>query len=101
MIVALRANGTAITVDAIGGRDQAGVSLSCIEKVASEGDQLSRYGRMATGEKALIRPHDHLPSWWLIRRGGGVLPLRRGPRVGYDRVIDGYLTEPRGREVAS
>mgnify|MGYP007096709723 CR=1 FL=1 len=101
MAVALLATGATIAVNTIGGGDRAGLSLSCIEQVASKGDELSCYGRMATGEKALIRPHDHLPRWRLMRRGGGVLPLRGGPRVGYDRVIDVYLTEPRGRKVAS
>ncbi|MDE0830479.1 MAG: hypothetical protein OSB03_14875 [Vicinamibacterales bacterium] len=41
---ALRSTGATIAFDAIGGGDLAGILLSCMEKVASEGDQFSRYG---------------------------------------------------------
>jgi NADPH:quinone reductase len=41
---ALRATGATIAFDAIGGGDLASVILSRMEKVASEGDQFSRYG---------------------------------------------------------
>ena len=41
---ALRATGATIAFDAIGGGGLAGTLLSCMEKVASEGDEFSRYG---------------------------------------------------------
>lgn len=41
---ALRATGATIAFDAIGGGEMAGTLLSCMEKVASEGDEFSRYG---------------------------------------------------------
>jgi NADPH:quinone reductase-like Zn-dependent oxidoreductase len=41
---ALRATGATIAFDAIGGGDQAGTILHCMERVASEGARFSRYG---------------------------------------------------------
>jgi len=41
---ALRATGATIAFDAIGGGELAGTLLACMEKVASEGDEFSRYG---------------------------------------------------------
>lgn len=41
---ALRATGATIAFDAIGGGDLASVLLTAMEKVASEGDEFSRYG---------------------------------------------------------
>lgn len=44
LVDALRATGATIAFDAIGGGELAGVILSAMEKVASEGDEFSRYG---------------------------------------------------------
>ncbi len=44
LVDALRATGATIAFDAIGGGDLASTLLSCMEKVASEGDEFSRYG---------------------------------------------------------
>jgi hypothetical protein len=41
---ALRATGATIAFDAIGGGEIASTLLSCMEKVAGEGDEFSRYG---------------------------------------------------------
>ncbi len=44
LVDALRSTGATIGFDAIGGGEMAGTMLSCMEKVASEGDEFSRYG---------------------------------------------------------
>ena len=44
LVAALRATGATIAFDAIGGGDLAGTLLSCMEQVASEGGEFSRYG---------------------------------------------------------
>lgn len=44
LVAALRATGATIAFDAIGGGDLASTLLSCMEQVASEGDEFSRYG---------------------------------------------------------
>ena len=44
LVDALRSTGATIAFDAIGGGDLASTLLSCMERVASEGDQFSRYG---------------------------------------------------------
>jgi NADPH:quinone reductase len=44
LVDALRATGATIAFDAIGGGELAGTILAAMEKVASEGDEFSRYG---------------------------------------------------------
>lgn len=44
LVDALRATGATIAFDAIGGGEMATTLLSCMEHVASEGDEFSRYG---------------------------------------------------------
>ncbi|MEJ7800194.1 MAG: zinc-binding dehydrogenase [Ilumatobacter sp.] len=44
LVTALRATGATIAFDAIGGGDLASSLLSCMEQVASEGGEFSRYG---------------------------------------------------------
>lgn len=44
LVDALRATGATIAFDAIGGGELAGILLAAMEKVASEGDEFSRYG---------------------------------------------------------
>ena len=44
LVDALRSTGATIAFDAIGGGEMAGTLLSCMEVVASEGDEFSRYG---------------------------------------------------------
>jgi NADPH:quinone reductase-like Zn-dependent oxidoreductase len=44
LITALSATGATIAFDAIGGGDLASTLLSCMERVASEGEEFSRYG---------------------------------------------------------
>jgi NADPH:quinone reductase-like Zn-dependent oxidoreductase len=44
LVIALRATGATIAFDAIGGGELASTLLSCMEQVAGEGDEFSRYG---------------------------------------------------------
>lgn len=44
LVAALRATGATIAFDAIGGGELAGTLLSCMERVAGEGGEFSRYG---------------------------------------------------------
>ena len=78
---ALRATGATIAFDAIGGGALASTLLSCMEKVASEGDEFSRYGSDTHKQIYVYGGLDRGPT--MVRRdfgmswsiGGWLLPL--------------------------
>lgn len=70
LIAALRATGATIAFDAIGGGDMAGTLLSAMEKVASEGDEFSRYGSNTHKQVYIYGGLDRGPT--VLRRDFGM-----------------------------
>jgi len=70
LVDALRATGATIAFDAIGGGEIATTVLSCMEKVASEGDQFSRYGSNVHKQVYVYGGLDRSPT--VLRRDFGM-----------------------------
>ncbi len=78
---ALRVTGATIAFDAIGGGDMAGTLLSAMERVASEGDEFSRYGSNV---------HKQVYIYGGLDRGPTVLNRNFGMKWG----VGGWLLTP-------
>jgi hypothetical protein len=70
LIDALRATGATIAFDAIGGGDLASTLLSCMERVASEGREFSRYGSDTHKQVYIYGGLDRGPT--MLRRDFGM-----------------------------
>jgi NADPH2:quinone reductase len=70
LTVALRATGATLAFDAIGGGELAGILLSHMERVASEGDQFSRYGSSTHKQVYIYGGLDRSPT--VLRRDFGM-----------------------------
>ena len=70
LVDALRATGATIAFDAIGGGELAGTLLSCMEKVASEGGEFSRYGSNVHKQVYIYGGLDRSPT--VLRRDFGM-----------------------------
>ncbi|MEO6653299.1 MAG: zinc-binding dehydrogenase [Ilumatobacteraceae bacterium] len=70
LVTALRATGATIAFDAIGGGDLASTLLSCMEQVASEGGEFSRYGSDVNKQVYLYGGLDRGPT--TLRRDFGM-----------------------------
>ena len=70
LVDALRATGATIAFDAIGGGELAGTLLSCMEKVASEGEEFSRYGSNVHMQVYIYGGLDRSPT--VLRRDFGM-----------------------------
>jgi len=66
---ALRATGATIAFDAIGGGDTASILLSCMEKVATEGNEFNRYGSSTHKQVYIYGGLDRGPT--MLRRDFG------------------------------
>lgn len=93
LVGALRSTGATIAFDAIGGGEMVGTLLSCMERVASEGDEFSRYGSDVHKQVYIYGGLDRGPT--TLRRdfgmnwsvGGWLLTPFLG-KVGPERVED-------------
>lgn len=70
LVAALRDTGATIAFDAIGGGELAGMLLSCMEQVASEGAEFSRYGSDSAKQVYIYGGLDRGPT--VIRRDFGL-----------------------------